>query len=176
MPSGKTHDALTTILAVPTFVVAMQTGGVKIAAVVTFAFLFGGLMFGPDLDTHSEQHKRWGIFRLIWLPYKIFFPHRSRWTHGLIAGALFRVVYFMGAVSLIAFLLLCAVSTYQGGGVPSLVQIMESWGLVGAYLRLNFGENIFWFVFVGVWTGAASHTLTDMSVSYLKTGRIMEFL
>src|SRR2546423_14539022 len=104
MPSGRTHDAITFLLAAP---VAAGTYGVlrsrPMSGVVAAAFVFGGLMFGPDLDTVSRQYSRWAIFRFLWFPYRSFFRHRSRFSHGLLFGALIRVVYFLGIVSVVAF-------------------------------------------------------------------------
>ncbi|MDT4896465.1 MAG: hypothetical protein QOH25_1542, partial [Acidobacteriota bacterium] len=71
MPSGKTHDAITFILAAPTFLVAWGlTGNPALSVLATAAMLFGGLMFGPDLDILSRQYTRWGVFRFLWLPYR----------------------------------------------------------------------------------------------------------
>ncbi|MEP6902659.1 MAG: metal-binding protein, partial [Actinomycetota bacterium] len=93
MPSGKTHDAITFLLVAPVFVAGWRiSGNSAISAVVTIAFLSGGLMFGPDLDTMSKQYTRWGILRFLWYPYQRFFAHRSRWSHGLIFGTFLRVV------------------------------------------------------------------------------------
>ena len=93
MPSGKTHDAITFLLTAPAFGAAyFALHDIVTATAVTAAFLFGGLMFGPDLDTASKQYSRWYIFRFLWFPYRVFFKHRSRWSHGLIFGTLFRVV------------------------------------------------------------------------------------
>jgi uncharacterized metal-binding protein len=177
MPSGKTHDAVTFLLVAPTFVATWKiTENLAVAAVVTAAMLLGGLMFGPDLDTHSKQYTRWGIFSFLWYPYKVFFSHRSRWSHGLLFGTLIRVVYFMGALTLIAFLILYVVNTWQGGAPPDFWEVAKSWGLIGEYVRVNIGEYAFPAAFVGLWIGAASHTLTDIAGSFLKTGRITEFL
>src|ERR1051325_7850197 len=96
MPSGKTHDAITILLAAPTFAAAwVLTRSLALAAVATTAMLFGGFMFGPDLDIQSKQYTRWGVFRFLWLPYKVVFRHRSRWSHGLLFGTLIRVIYFV---------------------------------------------------------------------------------
>lgn len=177
MPSGKTHDAITFLLIAPTFAVSWKiTESPAAAAVVTVAMLIGGLMFGPDLDTHSKQYTRWGIFSFLWFPYKAFFDHRSRWSHGLLFGTLFRVIYFMGALTLAAFLALYAVSAWQGGSSPDLLEITKNWSLIGNFVRENFGEYAFVAAFAGLWLGAASHTLTDMAWSFIKHGRVMEFL
>ena len=105
MPSGRTHDLITFVLAPPTFLaVWVATGSLKLAAVVTCATLFGGLMFGPDLDIQSRQYTRWGVFRFVWLPYKVAFRHRSRLSHGIVLGTLIRVLYFTGAVAALTLL------------------------------------------------------------------------
>jgi uncharacterized metal-binding protein len=175
MPSGKTHDAITFLLVAPTFAAAwVLTEDAATSAVVTVAMLVGGLMFGPDLDTHSKQYTRWGIFSFLWYPYKVFFRHRSRWSHGLVFGTLFRVIYFMGALTLTAFLIIYAVTAWQGASPPDLLEIAQSWTAIGSFVREHAGEHAFTAVFAGLWIGAASHTLTDMAGSFIKHGRIME--
>ncbi len=177
MPSGKTHDAVTFFLVAPTFAATwMITGSFLSSSIVTAAFVFGGLMFGPDLDTHSKQYTRWSVFRFLWYPYQAFFAHRSRWSHGLIFGTFLRIVYFMGVMTLASFLVAYFLMIYSGGTLPDLMQFMETWRQIGEYVRENFGESVFIAAFVGLWLGAASHTLTDMAGSFVKHGRIMEFL
>lgn len=177
MPNGKTHDAITFLLAAPTFAAAWKiTESVPMASIVTFGMLFGGLMFGPDLDTVSCQYSRWGIFRFLWYPYQAFFKHRSRWSHGLIFGTLFRVIYFMGALTLISFLAAYLIAIYSGGDLPRLVEFTQSWQGIADYVRTNVGEYAFPSLCAGLWLGAASHTFTDMAGSFVKTGRITEFL
>ena len=177
MPSGKTHDAITFLLIAPTFAVTWKlTENLPAAAVVTFGMIFGGLMFGPDLDTASKQYSRWGIFRFIWYPYQAFFAHRSRWSHGLIFGTLIRVVYFMGALTILSFISAYFLAIYTGGDLPRLVEFTRSWQKIGDYIRSTAGEHALPSLFIGLWLGAASHTLTDMAGSFIKTGKIGEFL
>ena len=177
MPSGKTHDAITFLLAVPACSAAYAfTHSVAAAVIIGVAFIFGGLMFGPDLDTVSRQYSRWLIFRFIWYPYRRFFKHRSRFSHGLIFGALGRVVYFMGFLTLIGFVTVYVYAAYSGGILPGLVDFARVWQPVGQFARANFGGHFLSSVFVGLWVGAASHTFTDMAGSYVKTGRIAKFL
>ena len=73
------------------------------SAIIAIAFVFGGVMFGPDLDTVSRQYSRWFVFRFLWYPYRTFFKHRSRFSHGLIFGALVRVVYFLGVLTIAVY-------------------------------------------------------------------------
>jgi len=175
MPSGKTHDAVTFFLVAPTFAATWKTTeSLPLAAVVTAAFLFGGLMFGPDLDTRSKQYTRWSIFCFLWYPYQAFFAHRSRWSHGLIFGTLLRVVYFMGALTLLSFIITYFLAAYSGGTVPDLMEFAGTWRQIGEVVRANCGDDAFTATFVGLWLGAASHTLTDMAGSFVKHGRIME--
>src|SRR3954463_9455939 len=102
MPSGKTHDLVTLALAAPTFAAAWGlTGSLTLSAAATAATVFGGLMFGPDLDIQSRQYTRWGVFRFLWFPYKVVFKHRSRWSHGIVFGTLIRVLYFTGVLALL---------------------------------------------------------------------------
>lgn len=173
MPSGRAHDVLTVLLAVPTGVgVFAWYGEVWPAVVVTAAFLFGGMVFGPDLDTKSKQYSRWGWFRALWVPYRKFFRHRSRFTHGLVFGSLFRVIYFVGVVTLAAYLVAYAWTGVSGDAVPDTRNFAAAWRLVADTAHKYLGDNFLLISFVGIWLGAASHTFSDMAMTYIKTGRI----
>ena len=177
MPSGKTHDAITFLTAVPAFAgTFVLTRSVAAAAVVTAAYLFGGLMFGPDLDTVSVQHSRWSIFSFLWFPYRAFFKHRSRFSHGLIFGALLRVVYFLGVVTIVAVGCVLIRNAVIGGQTPEFQDIARLWQQAGEYSRAHFGPNILLLIFLGTWLGAASHTFTDVAGSFIRTGRVAKFL
>jgi len=177
MPSGKTHDAVTLILAVPIFGAAyVVTADVWLAGVAAIGFLFGGFMFGPDLDTGSTQYSRWKFLRILWFPYRSFFKHRSRWSHGMIFGTFLRVVYFMGVSTCAAILLAYLYTTYAGGSLPSVWEFSRVWGNVRVYSDHLLGPWGVAALFAGMWGGAASHTFTDMAGTYIKTGRVTEFL
>jgi uncharacterized metal-binding protein len=177
VPSGKTHDAITFLFVAPTFAATWQiTSSFPLSLIVTVAFTFGGLMFGPDLDTHSKQYTRWGVFRYLWYPYQAFFAHRSRWSHGLIFGTLLRIVYFMGALTLLSFVPVFLFAWHLGGELPNPIEFVKVWSAIGEYVRADLDERAFLYVFAGLWLGAASHTLTDIAGSFVKTGRIGEFL
>lgn len=177
MPSGKTHDAITFLFVAPVFAASyVVVKDIAVSSVVTGAFLFGGLMFGPDLDTMSKQYTRWSVFRFLWFPYQTVFKHRSRWSHGLIFGTLFRVVYFMGVLTLFSFFLAYIFAAYTGGDLPRIMEFAQSWKQIGAFINTNIGAYALPSTFIGLWLGAASHTFTDMAGSFIKTGRITEFL
>ena len=172
MPSGKTHDAITFILAVPAFAGAISlSGDLSFALTVTLGFLFGGLMFGPDLDTKSTQYSRWWALRILWLPYRSFFKHRSRWSHGLAFGALLRVVYFMGVATCVAFLVSLGYAAYIGGASPDVLNFARVWSIVREYSDVVLGPFGWIALFTGTWLGAASHTVTDIVGTYVRTGR-----
>jgi uncharacterized metal-binding protein len=177
MPSGKTHDAITFLLVAPVFAATFAfSKDFALSAVVTSAFLFGGLMFGPDLDTKSCQYSRWSLCKFLWFPYRAVFRHRSRWSHGLVFGTLIRVIYFMGVLTLVSFLAAYIFATYTDGDLPRLMEFAQTWKQIGAFINTNVGEYALPSAFVGLWLGAASHTFTDMAGSFVKTGRITEFL
>lgn len=173
MPSGRTHDALTILLAAPAAVITYAfTFDLPFTAIVAISFIFAGVMFGPDLDTKSKQYSRWGPLRLVWLPYRTVFPHRSRWSHGLIFGTLFRVIYFLGVTSLLAFAAVTLYAYADSGNPPELAGVASGWRTLGAYFGGKSTFEILTAVFVGMWLGAASHTLTDIAITYIKTGRV----
>src|SRR5919205_264999 len=156
MPSGKTHDLVTLLIAVPTFAAAWGlTGSLSLSAAATAATVFGGLMFGPDLDIQSRQYARWGVFRFLCLPYKVVFRHRSRWSHGIVFGTLIRVVYFAAVVTLVAWACVYARAVFlTGDAAPGWREVAQVWRLVesaaGAY---GVGPRALAAVLAGLWWG-----------------------
>jgi uncharacterized metal-binding protein len=177
MPSSKAHDAITVLLIIPIFAVTwLITRDLTTSLVVSIASLFGGLIFGPDLDTYSKQYTRWGIFRIIWFPYRMFFKHRSRWTHGMIFGTLLRTIYLMGILTLLAFLTVTISAFYTNGTAPDIVVFSSEWQRLGELISSYLGANFAWLIFFGLWLGGLSHTLTDIAGTYVKTGKVKALL
>lgn len=177
MPSGKIHDGITILLCLPAFAFTYRaTGDLTNSFVLTAGFLFGGLVFGPDLDTTSKQYRRWGIFRFLWFPYKAVLEHRSRLSHGLVFGVAFRVIYFAGVVTLFLFCVAYILALKTGADLPELEDFLESWVHLIILLESYFGEGAFFYFFGGIWLGSASHTLTDVAVTFIKTGKVRNFL
>lgn len=74
-------------------VVGWRDGGVFL-----LAYLFSSLFLSPDLDlSGSRASRRWGVGRILWLPYAIVFRHR-RLSHHLLLGPLTRITYLGGIV------------------------------------------------------------------------------
>ena len=152
MPSGKTHDAITIILGVPTFTVTWGlTGNLTLALVSTCAMLFGGFMFGPDLDIQSRQYTRWGVFRFLWLPYRMLFRHRSRWSHGIIFGTLIRVLYFAAVLTLVTAAAVYLRAMLVTGAPPSFDEIAQAWWAIEASVRQSVGGHAAWAGLAGLW-------------------------
>ncbi len=173
MPSGKIHDVVTYVLAVPTAVgFFFLTRNAGLAALGTGMMVFGGLMFGPDLDTHSQQYTRWGLFRWIWFPYKRFFPHRSSWTHGLLWSTLLRVLYFTTVVTLFLALMMYIQNVFVFGmpanGEQALMVMRESSRRMSRLFAAA-DRKLLLVTFIGLWWGAATHTISDVLGSALKS-------
>ncbi|HEX8143344.1 MAG TPA: metal-binding protein [Pyrinomonadaceae bacterium] len=171
MPSGRTHDVVTIILAAPTFVAAWGlSGSIALGTLSTLSMLFGGFMFGPDLDIQSRQYTRWGLFRFLWLPYRMLFKHRSRWSHGIIFGTLIRVIYFALVLALIIAAAVYLRAALMGGAPPTFEGFAEAWRAIQASAGRSVGRHAAWAILAGLWWGAASHTLTDVAWSVMRKG------
>jgi uncharacterized metal-binding protein len=171
MPSGKTHDLITLILAAPTAALAYYfTRDWAATIVTTAAMIFGGFMFGPDLDIQSRQYARWGPLKFLWWPYKIILPHRSRLSHSILLGTLIRVVYFLAAVTLVLTLALYARDVYLRGGEAGVSGVSDAvsrvWEIFTPIKRIYLIA-----AFAGLWVGATSHTVADLLGSFFKSVR-----
>lgn len=94
----------------------------------------------------------------------------------MLFGALFRVIYFMGISTLLVFTVASVWASIAGGTTPSLSDLPNVWQGIGERIRSDLGDNFLLSVFLGLWSGAASHTLTDIAGSFIKTGRRSKFL
>ncbi|MGA7936152.1 MAG: DUF2227 family putative metal-binding protein [Kovacikia sp.] len=167
MPSGRTHDSITLwslpLVAALTF---DRTRSSSLTLMVSGGFLFGGLMFGPDLDIYSRQYLRWGPLRWIWLPYRQNMRHRSFLSHGPIVGTGLRVLYlitWLGLFGLAAILISAIVCQLVGnrdnGQVLAQNLLNGSVAWVGRSLQQNSAEWIA--LAIGLELGAISHSLSD---------------
>ena len=158
MPSGKTHDLFaysSTIAGAYCLWHLNLTTDLALIGLFSLSSLFGGLMFGPDLDTKSIQYQRWGLLKFIWLPYQAF-GHRSKKTqsHDALFGPLVRIVYLFFAI---IFLMIFAAGIFS---------------IFDKKLSLSFLIYIFDFIVqmplayqisivVGLWFGNVVHYLAD---------------
>lgn len=174
MPSGRTHDSITLwglpLVAAVTF---ERTRSASLTLLVSGGYLFSGLMFGPDLDTHSCQYKRWGLLRWIWLPYRRSMRHRSLLSHGPILGTVVRVLYLLGCLSmgLGAIVLgsaIAHVALGEGEQWLAFTQQYSSQSLawLGRSLLQHF--PVWLALGIGLELGALSHTTSDWIGSFYK--------
>lgn len=177
MPSGRTHDSITLwclpAIAILTWIVTQNS---TIVLIICAGYLFSGLMFGPDLDIHSQQFKRWGIIGWIWLPYRKRLRHRSRFSHGILIGTLLRLLYLIFWVCLFVGtgIVVSAIAQHYLGTVPdwqALTQqnITNSLQLVVNGIR-TYPFECLAFV-IGLELGAMSHSLSDWTGSAWKRWR-----
>ena len=171
MPSGRTHDLITFLLVPPTAVAAYYfTGDRAVTAVTTATMVFGGLMFGPDLDIQSRQYTRWGPLRFLWWPYKVALPHRSRLSHSILIGTWIRVAYFLVVVAITLAIALYARDLYFHRQSDALGDVSGAftrvWDAVAAVRR-----DYLIAALAGLWLGATSHTVSDVLGSFFKSVR-----
>lgn len=159
MPSGQTHDRITLwslpVIAGSTYFLTRSSDRTLIVA---GAFLFSGLMFGPDLDIYSIQYKRWGYLRWLWIPYQKSLKHRSMLSHGIIIGTTVRLVYITALLSIVGVF---------------VVGIAELWGNVSWdwQLWVEIAKKYTYellALFIGLELGAISHILSDRIGSFSK--------
>jgi uncharacterized metal-binding protein len=164
MPSGRTHDRitwyLTPVILGFSYLITHQA---HLTVLATGAFLFSGLMFGPDLDIHSVQYKRWGWLRWLWLPYRRLLRHRSLFSHGPIIGTFLRLFYLAILLSLFLSLLAVIALLLGQAKLVGLQRISQTIGQLGRHYLL---ESLA--LFVGLELGAISHILSDRLGSRLK--------
>ena len=103
MSSGRDHDKATKRWAIPFALALAVFFNLRCGIVGGTAFLLGGYFLSPDLDTNSNAFKRWGLIKLIWLPYKKVFKHRSFFSHGPFIGTTIRLLYLLGVISFFLF-------------------------------------------------------------------------
>lgn len=105
MPSGKVHLRIEMIIFVPFLALGaylLQTGLVYTLYVAVFlgGYFFSSFFLSPDLDlVRSDPSQRWGIARVLWIPYAHLFHHRAL-SHHIIFGPLTRICYLGGIASL----------------------------------------------------------------------------
>ncbi len=93
MASGKNHDR-SILFATPVVAIVVASHSIELGIVAASAHLLGGLYLSPDLDLKSKPFKRWGVLRVLWLPYQKLIPCHRHWlSHGVIVGSIVRLLY-----------------------------------------------------------------------------------
>lgn len=174
MPSGRTHDSITLwTLPLVAGVTYERTRSAGLTLILSGGYLFSGLMFGPDLDIHSQQYKRWGILRWIWLPYRRSMKHRSFLSHGPMVGTVVRLVYLLSwlIASLGLIILLSAIAFQVVGKSDDWRQFMQPYATMlqeGLEYSLRHYVAEWLTLLIGLELGALSHVSSDWIGSRLK--------
>ena len=157
MPSGMTHDRITlwTLPWVSSITYGWTQNG-DLTLLLSGGFLFGGLMFGPDLDIHSMQFKRWGWFKIIWKPYQKLVRHRSLFSHGPIIGTCLRVLYLSLFIAWTAILVV-GLAQLVFGFTWNWRDFVEEQFYLLTYHRYRETTALF----IGLELGAMSHSISD---------------
>lgn len=165
MPLGKTHDRITWIFYPPfAYIVWDFSNNVTIVMLYSIAYLFSSFMFSGDLDLVSQQSKRWGLLRWIWIPYRKMFRHRSKFTHGIVLGTIVRILYLFLIFSILFSLLYFI--TFKTS--PFLHKELTSETAIFLQLTTKQPKIYFLAIFLGLSCGALVHTLSDEFFSTLK--------
>jgi uncharacterized metal-binding protein len=164
MPSGKTHDRITLWL-LPWFVglTLLLTRSSRITLIFASCFVFSGLMFGPDLDIHSVQFKRWGKLSFIWLPYQKALRHRSKLSHGFLVGTVIRLIYLFSWI-IVTSIFLVEIGQIIWGFDWNWQQFFTQFTQSIFENRRKEAIALFW----GLELGAMSHYLADWTNSLYK--------
>jgi uncharacterized metal-binding protein len=163
MSSGRTHDRITLIsLPILTGISLLLTRNAELTLWVAGSFLFGGLMFGPDLDIHSNQSIRWGWFRWMWQPYRQAVPHRSALSHGPIIGTVCRLLY-VGLWAILLALLYQSACYFLKWPMWNEVR---TWRAIQQFVTKHY--TILLSIFVGLEVGSMSHYSADFLSSLSK--------
>jgi uncharacterized metal-binding protein len=167
MPSGQIHDRIT-LIGLPFVVVSSLSiaRSAEYTLIAAGSFLFSGMMFGPDLDIHSVQYRRWGILRWIWLPYRKLLSHRSFLSHGFTIGTIVRILYLSIFLMLGAFVFVAVAQIIWGFAWNWRDFVLNSWHLLQK-------DYLDWVIssFIGLELGAMSHYLSDWLSSTYKKSR-----
>jgi uncharacterized metal-binding protein len=99
MASGKNHDKSIYLLTPVVGIIGGYYFSPELGLVAASSHLLAGLYLSPDLDLKSLPWKRWGVLKVIWLPYQRFIPHRSPLSHAPVLGSLIRLVYLAACLS-----------------------------------------------------------------------------
>jgi len=87
MVSGKNHDRAI-LFTSPIVGIIGVSYSLELGIIAASAHLLGGLYLSPDLDLKSKPFKRWGVLRVLWLPYQKLIPCHRHWlSHGVIVGS-----------------------------------------------------------------------------------------
>lgn len=99
MASGRNHDRAILLTTPVWTLTAAHYGGLWIGGLVGLSHFLGGWYLSPDLDLNSRPFLRWGVLKLMWLPYQDQIPHRHWLSHAPLVGSVVRLFYLAAWLS-----------------------------------------------------------------------------
>ncbi len=162
MPDGKTHDIITVVTAVAADGLYAQRAAspdFTAAALFTVAFVAAGFACAGDLDLDSREYRRWGPLRILWWPYRMLVPHRSRVSHGLFLGGLIRALYLGASISLLAWIVLTAAHRIGMSTDPDR-EIRRDWHSLFGFAQVH--PQWAGALFLGFVLAGTAHSLADI--------------
>jgi uncharacterized metal-binding protein len=104
MPNHRTHEVVG-MTATPAvfYIAAIYLQDMNTAVLLTALYIFATFYLTPDLDIDSAPYHRWGVFSLLWYPYKKFIPHRSWLSHSGPISATIRFAYLTIIASVVIY-------------------------------------------------------------------------
>lgn len=162
MPSGKSHDRITTLTSIAIFPAAfiVTSGSQSISfdglingAIASLSCLISGIWLSPDADCSGYLKHRYGLFRFIWSPYYTAAhwgghyrvhgkpTHRSHLSHSPLIGSMSKVLYL--------------------GAIATLVLPLAGMDIATIYpLAQNHSSELMWAA-IAMEVGAAVHYIAD---------------
>lgn len=129
-------------------------------------YVASALVMSPDMDVPSTVYRRWGPARLLWLPYQILVPHRSRWSHLALLGTVVRLFYLLVMLFLASGVGLLVANLFLGGFDSGPLPV-TFWQICGMLLR-PLGSRWFWLFLCGL---AVSDVLTHVLPDWADSAR-----
>lgn len=168
MPNAKTHDLITVVTAVGanvTYFTQSHLADLKLALIFSGVYLFAGYACAGDLDLKSKEYKRWGRLKFLWLPYQKMIPHRSRLSHGILVGGIFRIIYLTTVCSALCWLVLWGMSR-MGPHIDPTATTKAHLGYTWSFLQANPVETQI--ALAGFILAGSAHTIADVISTWFK--------
>ena len=144
MPGDATHVKSAKFVVIVGAVILYTCGLDPITIIATMGmFMFGVMYLSPDLDLpRTEPLQRWGWLKIAWALFEKRIPHRSRWSHGWLLGAIMIQLNFLAIIIvLIVFLRLCWLPLIE----PMIVQ---GNAVIDDVVQMHFSKEV---VAFGTW-------------------------
>jgi uncharacterized metal-binding protein len=162
MPSGRTHDRLTSLASLALFPAAVivtsgsqliTVDGLLNGAIAALCCLVSGIWLSPDVDVQGYLDRRYGMLQFVWWPYYSVShmgghyrvhgkaTHRSHLSHSPLIGTASKVLYLAAIAALVL--------PFVGVNLEAIALFIQ-----GHSSELLVGE-------IGLEVGAAAHYIAD---------------